>query len=63
VHVEDVLARRSRLLFLDAQQAMALAPRVAHILQEETGQDPALASFVQLAAQYLLLPSGDGSGL
>ena len=54
VHVEDMLARRSRLLFLDAKQAVQLAPRVAQILQEETGQDPALDSFVQLAGQYLL---------
>jgi glycerol-3-phosphate dehydrogenase len=54
VHVEDVLARRSRLLFLDAKQAVQLAPRVAQILQEETGQDPGLDSFVQLAGQYLL---------
>jgi glycerol-3-phosphate dehydrogenase len=54
VHVEDVLARRSRLLFLDARLAAEWAPRVAQILQEETGLDPALQSFIQLAAQYLL---------
>ena len=54
VHVEDVLARRSRLLFLDARLAAQWAPRVAQILQEETGLDPALESFIQLAGQYLL---------
>jgi glycerol-3-phosphate dehydrogenase len=54
VHVEDVLARRSRLLFLDARLAAQCAPRVAQILQEETGLDPALDSFIQLAGQYLL---------
>ncbi len=54
VHVEDALARRSRLLFLDARQAAELAPRVAQILEEETGLDPALDSFVHLAGQYLL---------
>lgn len=54
VHVEDVLARRSRLLFLDARLAAECAPQVAQILQEETGLDPALDSFVQLAGQYLL---------
>ena len=54
VHVEDVLARRSRLLFLDARQAAHCAPRVAQILQEETGLDPALDSFMQLARQYTL---------
>jgi glycerol-3-phosphate dehydrogenase len=58
--VEDVLARRSRLLFLDARQAAAVAPAVAAILQEELGAafDPAasLASFQALAAQYATLP-------
>jgi glycerol-3-phosphate dehydrogenase len=57
VHVEDVLARRSRLLFLDARLAAQWAPRVAQILQEETGLDPALDSFVQLAGQYLFPPT------
>ena len=50
--VEDVLARRSRLLFLDARLAAKLAPRVAEILQEELGADPALAAFLVLAQQY-----------
>ena len=57
VHVEDVLARRSRMLFLDARQAALLAPRVAQVLQEETGLDPALDSFMQLVTQYTL-PEG-----
>ncbi|MBN9320792.1 MAG: FAD-dependent oxidoreductase, partial [Delftia acidovorans] len=51
--VEDVLARRSRLLFLDARKAAEVAPRVAAILQEELGQDAGLADFMPLAAQYL----------
>ncbi len=54
VHVEDVLARRSRLLFLDARLAAQVAPRVAQILQQETGLDPALDKFLQLADQYAL---------
>jgi glycerol-3-phosphate dehydrogenase len=54
VHVEDVLARRSRLLFLDARLAADCAPRVAQILQEETGLDPALDHFLQLAKHYLV---------
>jgi len=54
VHVEDVLARRSRLLFLDARQAARCAPRVAQILEEETGLDPALDRFGVLASQYSL---------
>lgn len=51
--VEDVLARRSRLLFLDARQALALAPAVAALLQEELGADPQLPAFLALAQQYL----------
>jgi glycerol-3-phosphate dehydrogenase len=37
---EDVLARRSRLLFLDARMAAGMASDVADILAEETGRDP-----------------------
>ena len=54
--VEDVLARRSRLLFLDAALARQLAPAVAQLLQEETGVDPKEAEFVTLCDQYLRLP-------
>ena len=56
VQVEDVLARRSRLLFLDAQLARRLATRVGEILQEETGMDPAMEAFDALAQTYLTLP-------
>ena len=54
--VEDVLARRSRLLFLDALQAGKLCAAVAKILHEETGYDPQLAAFLDLATQYQRLP-------
>ena len=54
--VEDVLARRSRLLFLDADLAKSLAASVAALLQQETGVDPALAEFMELCDQYLRLP-------
>ena len=50
--VEDVLARRSRLLFLDAAAAAAVAPAVANVLQEETGRDAGLESFLTLTIQY-----------
>jgi len=50
--VEDVLARRSRLLFLDARLAESLAHDVAGILQEETGADPGLESFRAICRQY-----------
>jgi glycerol-3-phosphate dehydrogenase len=51
--VEDVLARRWRLLFLDARLAASLAPVVGRLLQEETGVDPGEAAFGALAASYL----------
>ncbi|MDZ7861663.1 glycerol-3-phosphate dehydrogenase/oxidase [Acidovorax sp.] len=54
--VEDVLARRSRMLFLDARQAIATAPLVAALLQEELGTDPQLDAFLLLAEQYLHAP-------
>jgi glycerol-3-phosphate dehydrogenase len=56
VTVEDMLARRSRMLFLDARLAAQLAPRVAEILKEETGLDPEVVEFAQLSAQYLQVP-------
>jgi glycerol-3-phosphate dehydrogenase len=55
--VEDVLARRWRLLFLDARLAGSLAASVATILQQETGVDAQPAGFEQLARQYLELPA------
>ena len=59
-NVEDVLARRCRLLFLDARRAAALAEPVAAILREELGEsfDAAASaeSFKALAAHYLELP-------
>ncbi len=53
--VEDVLARRSRLLFLDAAQAQQVATEVAEILTQETGRDTkavGLGAFTALAQQY-----------
>ena len=55
--VEDMLARRSRMLFLDARKSIALAPRIAALLQEELGVDPQLGPFLALAQQYLHIPS------
>ena len=53
---EDMLARRSRLLFLDAALAKSLAAEVSQLLQQETGADPALEAFLVLCDQYLHLP-------
>jgi glycerol-3-phosphate dehydrogenase len=57
VTVEDVLARRSRLLFLDAHIAGLLATRVAQILEEETGLPSQQGGFFALAQQYLKIPA------
>jgi len=53
---EDVLARRSRLLFLDASLAAGLAEEVGRILAQETGGDPQTPAFRDLAQEYLHLP-------
>jgi len=57
--IEDILARRIRLLFLDARLAIELAPMVASImatyLQKDKNWEAAeVASFNQLAGQYIL---------
>ena len=54
--VEDVLARRSRLLFLDAKLAGKIAAKVGEIVQHETGLDPGVKAFRALAESYLKLP-------
>ena len=54
--VEDVLARRARLLFLDAALAKSLAPAVASLLEQEGQIQPRLQEFLVLADQYLTLP-------
>ncbi|WP_051359914.1 glycerol-3-phosphate dehydrogenase/oxidase [Adhaeribacter aquaticus] len=59
--VEDVLARRLRLLFLDARAAMAVAPKVARILAAELGHDADWIQkqereFAQVANNYRLTP-------
>lgn len=59
--VEDVLARRLRLLFLDARAAIDIAPRVAALMAEELQKEPGWAEeqikeFTTLAQRYLLVP-------
>lgn len=56
--VEDVLARRSACLLLDAAAAVAIAPAVAGLMAEELGRDAAwvqreIAAFTALAGGYL----------
>jgi glycerol-3-phosphate dehydrogenase len=57
--VEDVLARRTRALFLEARAAMEMAPRVADLLARELGRDGTWAGaqveeFRALAEGYLI---------
>ena len=57
--VEDVLARRTRALFLNAHAAIAMAPQVAAMLAKELGKDEAwirqeIVSFSELAKHYTL---------
>ncbi|MEI6617747.1 MAG: glycerol-3-phosphate dehydrogenase/oxidase [Betaproteobacteria bacterium] len=54
--VEDVLARRSRLLFLDAHEAAKAASEVAEVMRQEHDQDPKEGEFAQLATQFLAVP-------
>jgi glycerol-3-phosphate dehydrogenase len=59
--VEDVLARRLRLLFLDARAAIAAAPLTAKLMADELGKDAIwqneqVAAFTELASNYLLQP-------
>jgi glycerol-3-phosphate dehydrogenase len=57
VTVEDMLARRSRWLFLDARLASSLARRVGQILLEETGIEPKSDEFTSLCLRYLQIPA------
>jgi glycerol-3-phosphate dehydrogenase len=59
MHVEDILARRLRILFLDARAALAMAPKVATIMAQELGNDKdwiadELADFEKLVRKYTL---------
>jgi glycerol-3-phosphate dehydrogenase len=57
--VEDVLARRIRVLFMDARLANKLAPKVAEIMMKELAQDEVwkenqIKAFCELAEGYVL---------
>jgi glycerol-3-phosphate dehydrogenase len=57
--IEDVLARRIRILFLDAQAAMEMAPIVAELMRSELQfseewKEEELEAFQQLAGKYLI---------
>jgi glycerol-3-phosphate dehydrogenase len=57
--VEDVLARRTRALLLDARAAIEIAPKVAEIMAAERGKDrlwieEQIADFTRTANNYLV---------
>lgn len=63
ITIEDVLARRTRALFLDAKAAIELAPVVAEIMASELGKDDVwqkdqIERFTELAGRYLPGQSG-----
>ncbi|MDQ3800358.1 MAG: glycerol-3-phosphate dehydrogenase/oxidase [Acidobacteriota bacterium] len=58
--IEDVLARRTRALFLNARAAIEIAPQVAEIMARESGRDKdwlerQIAEFNATAEKYLIL--------
>ncbi|WP_026898499.1 glycerol-3-phosphate dehydrogenase/oxidase [Daejeonella oryzae] len=60
-NIEDVLARRLRVLFLDARAAIEMAPKVAALMAKELKLDlewekSQISNFETLASQYLLEP-------
>lgn len=57
-HIDDILARRTRALFLDAHAAIEAAPNVARLLAAELGHSPKwieheLVAFQQITQQFL----------
>ncbi len=57
--VEDVLARRTRILFLDAKAAIEISREVAEIMANELGKDEnwindQVRDFEELAQNYLI---------
>lgn len=59
--IEDVLARRNRLLFLDAKIAIQVAPDVASIMakylhKEKKWEIEEIENFTKMANQYILVP-------
>lgn len=57
--LEDVLARRTRALFLDARESLKIAPEAARIMAFELGQDEnwienQYSGFAEIAGNYIL---------
>lgn len=61
--LDDVLARRTRALFLNAEAALEAAPRVVSLMARELGEDAQweaeqLAAFQQVAGHFVLAARG-----
>jgi glycerol-3-phosphate dehydrogenase len=57
--VDDVLARRTRVLYLNARAAVAMAPAVARLLGRELGRDDRwrqrqIEEFERIAAGFIV---------
>jgi glycerol-3-phosphate dehydrogenase len=57
--LEDVLARRTRALFLDAKESLRIAPEAASLMATELGYEhhwvqSQLDHYVQLANRYMI---------
>lgn len=60
--VDDVLARRTRMLLRDARASIEMAPAVAAVLAKELGRDPTwqkkqIETYTAIAGGYLTAPS------
>ena len=58
-HIEDFLARRIRILFLDARASLRMAPKVAQIMarllkKDKQWIDSEVASYEKLASNYII---------
>ena len=59
INLEDVLARRTRCLFIDANETIKIAPKVARIMAKVLKKDGAwtakqLDLFLPLASKYII---------
>jgi glycerol-3-phosphate dehydrogenase len=59
IHLEDVLARRVRCLFLDAQETQKVAPQVARIMADAMNKSDEwmaneLTEFYKISQNYIL---------
>ena len=57
--LDDVLARRVRLLFIDAREALRVAPMVAKVMASELGMpdawmDEQVTAFTAIAKNYIV---------